>query len=237
MPDPGPSIPGRSLAGVAVALSTALVVVGVAVAVFFNPVWVSFAQARADAAAWTGWAAEEVDGVTRDVVLEVWLGPGTFEQAVAGKPVFDERERSHMADVRRVVLAFYGIVLLGAVALLVAGTASRGSRRFWGAVAGGAAGLALGAVAVGGAFLLVFDTAFSLFHQLLFAEGTWSFDPARDRLVQLFPYQFWTETTVAIAVVGLALTIAVWAVARRLARPRGGPSAPAGAVTTGGDVS
>jgi len=215
---------GRRLAGVGVALATALVITGVAIALFFNPAWVSFAQSRADAAAYTGWTREQVDGVTRDIVLEVWFGPGTFEQQVAGRPVFDERERSHMADVRGVVLAFYALVAAGLAALVVAGVAARGSRWFRAAVALGAGGLAVGAVAVGGAFLLFFDTAFTLFHQLFFAQGTWTFDPATDRLVQLFPYQFWTETSVAIAVVGLGLTIGVWAAARRRAQPDAAPA-------------
>jgi len=169
--------------------------------------------------------------VTRDIVLEVWFGPGTFVQEVAGGPVFDERERSHMADVRGVVLVFYALVLAALAGLLVVGVVSRGSAWFRRAVALGAGGLAVGAVAVGGAFLLFFDTAFTLFHQLLFSAGTWTFDPATDRLVQLFPYQFWTETSVAIAVVGLALTVGVWAVVRPRARtgraPAGQDPAPA----------
>ncbi len=228
---------GRLLAGIAVALATGLVIVGVTIALFFNPAWVSFAQGRADAAAYTGWTAEQVDAVTRDIVLEVWLGPGTFDQEVAGVPVFEERERAHMADVRSVVLTFYALVLVGGVTLLVAGTASRGSPWFWRAVASGAKLLAVGTVAVGTAFLLFFDTAFTLFHQLFFAEGSWTFDPATDRLVQLFPYQFWTETSVAIAVVGLGLTIGVWALAARLAGPRATPRVPAAAVAAGGDQS
>ncbi|HYN47902.1 MAG TPA: DUF1461 domain-containing protein [Candidatus Nanopelagicales bacterium] len=233
----GRSGPGRRLAGFAVALATALVLTGAAIALFFNPAWVSFAQGRANAAAYTGWTPEQVDGVTRDIVLEVWFGPGTFEQEVAGEPVFTERERSHMADVRGVVLSFYALVLLGAATLAVAGLAARGSPWFWRGVGFGAKGLAIGTIAVGSAFLLFFDTAFTLFHQLFFAEGSWTFDPATDRLVQLFPYQFWTETSVAIAVVGFGLTIAVWALATRLAGPRGTPSAPAAAVVTGGDTS
>ena len=228
---------GRRLAAAAVALATALVITGAAIALFFNPVWVSFAQGRADAAAFTGWTAEQVDAVTRDIVLEVWLGPGAFVQEVAGEPVFNERERSHMADVRGVTLSFYALVAAALAVLLVAGIASRGSPWFWRAVALGAGGLAIGTVAVGTFFLLFFDTAFALFHALFFAQGTWAFDPATDRLVQLFPYQFWTETSVAIAVVGLALAVTVWAVARRLAGPRGGPQVPAGAMVPGGDVS
>jgi integral membrane protein (TIGR01906 family) len=231
------SRPGRLVAAAAVAVATALAIAGITIALFFNPAWVSFAQARADAAAWTGWTAEQVDEVTREIVLEVWLGPGTFEQEVAGEPVFDERERAHMADVRRVVLSFYAFVLLGAGVLLVAGLASRGSPWFWRAVGSGAKLLAVGTVAVGVAFVLLFDTAFTLFHQLFFAEGSWTFDPATDRLVQLFPYQFWTETTVAVAIVGLVLATGVWAAATRLAGPRGGPPAASGALVAGGDAS
>ena len=63
---PGRTTPGRRLAGIAVAVATALVIAGVAIALFFNPIWVSFAQGRADAAAWTGWTAQQVDAVTRD---------------------------------------------------------------------------------------------------------------------------------------------------------------------------
>jgi integral membrane protein (TIGR01906 family) len=236
-PAAGAGRPARLLAGAAVAVATALVISGVAIALFFNPAWASFAQARADAAAWTGWTPGQVDAVTRDVVLEVWLGPGTFEQQLDGQPVFDERERSHMADVRGVVLGFYAAVLLGLATLLVAGLGSRGSPWFWRAVGTGAKLLAVGSIAVGVAFFLLFDTAFTLFHQLFFADGTWTFDPATDRLVQLFPYQFWTETSVAIAIVGLVLTTAVWAVAQRLAGPRDGPRVPDGALASGGDAS
>lgn len=227
----------RGIAGGVVAVATILAVVGLTIALFFNPAWVSFAQGRSDAAAWTGWSPEQVDAVTREIVLEVWLGPGTFEQEVAGEPVFNDRERAHMADVRQLVISFYGVVLLAVATLVVAGVASRGSRAFWRAVALGAKVLAVGAVAVGAAFALVFDTAFTLFHQLFFAEGTWTFDPATERLVQLFPYGFWTETTVALAVVGLVITVGVWLVASRLARPPRGPAAPDGALVGGGDAS
>ncbi|HSW41937.1 MAG TPA: DUF1461 domain-containing protein [Patescibacteria group bacterium] len=228
---------GRRLAAAAVAAATALVITGASILLFFNPVWISSAQGRASAAAATGWTAGQVDAVTLDIVLEVWFGPGAFDQEVAGEPVLDERERSHMVDVRRVVLSFFAVVVAGAAVLLVAGASSRGSRWFWRAVEFGAAGLAVGALVIGGAFLAFFDIAFTLFHQLFFAAGTWTFDPATDRLVQLFPYEFWTETSVAIAGVGLVLTACVWVLARRLAGRRGGPAVPTGAVAAGGDAS
>ncbi|MFH1475350.1 MAG: DUF1461 domain-containing protein, partial [Chloroflexota bacterium] len=149
---------GRSLAGVALAVAAALVITGASIALFFNPAWVSFAQGRADAAAYTGWTPQQVDAVTRDIVIEVWFGPGSFAQEVAGVPVFEERERSHMADVRGVVLVFYALVAVALAALVIAGVASRRSRWFWRAVSLGAGGLAVGAIVIGGAFLVLFDT-------------------------------------------------------------------------------
>ncbi len=215
----GPTV-GRRLTGIAVAVATALVITGITIAIFFNPVWVSFDQARADAAAWTGWPAPAVDAVTREIVAEVWLGPGTFLQRVAGQPVLEARERAHMDDVRRVVMEFYALVVAAAVVLLLAGALSRGSPWFWRSVGTGAKLLAVGTVAIGITFAIFFDTAFTILHELLFPAGTWTFDPATDRLVQLFPDQFWTETSVAIAIVGLLLAAGTWLVARRLARPR-----------------
>ena len=214
--------PGRSRgrwapASLVVGLATILTLVGLAVGLFFNPVWVAFEQDRTHVDLWTGYSPQVVRVVTDSVLREVYLGPGTFAQAVDGVPVFSARERAHMADVRGIVVAFFGLVLVGVAVLVAAGILTRGAGWYWRAVARGAAILAVGAVVVGVAFALVFDQAFTLFHGLFFASGTWSFDPATDRLVQLFPYDFWTETSVAIAVVGLLLTAATWAFARRRA--------------------
>jgi integral membrane protein TIGR01906 len=212
---PGRSRGGWSPASVAVGLATILTLVGIAVGLFFNPIWVAFEQDRTHADLWTGYPSQTVHAVTDAVLREVYLGPGTFTQSVDGAPVFNDRERAHMANVHGIVVAFFGLVLAAAAVLVAGGIRSRGAAWFWRAVARGAAILAAGAVVVGIAFALVFDQAFTLFHDLFFASGTWSFDPATDRLVQLFPYDFWTETSVAIAVVGLLLTVATWAFARR----------------------
>ena len=52
---------------------------------------------------------------------------------------------------------------------------------------------------VGG--VLLFDQAFALFHELFFPPGSWTFDAGSEKLVQLFPQQFWVETTIAVGVV------------------------------------
>lgn len=214
--------PARPLAGwtpasLAIASATVLTLVGVAIGLFFNPVWVSFEQGRTRADLWTGYTPQALSTVTDSVLGEVYLGPGTFSQSVDGAPVFNARERAHMADVHGVVVAFFALVVGAAAILVVGGIRSGGATWYWRAVARGSAILAVGAVVIGVAFVLVFEQAFTLFHDLFFASGTWTFDPATDRLVQLFPYDFWTETSVAVAVVGLVLTLATWSFARRRA--------------------
>lgn len=212
---------GARLLVVVIALATIVVLVAVAIALFFNPAWVAFEQERARSDLWTGWTQAEVRGVTDAVVVEVYLGPGTFEQAVHGQPVFDPRERGHMADVRTVWLGFLALAAACVLLLVVAWARGRDRGRFWRAVAGGSAVLTVGTVAVGLAFVLLFDLAFELFHQLFFAQGTYTFDPKTERLVQLFPYAFWTETSVAITAVVLGLALAAWAIARWRARRLG----------------
>ena len=55
----------------------------------------------------------------------------------------------------------------------------------------GAMLIAVGALGATAAFTLAFDATFSYFHELFFAAGTWTFNPATDRLVQLYPESFW----------------------------------------------
>jgi integral membrane protein (TIGR01906 family) len=208
---------GPSPASAAIGAATMVALAGVAIGLFFNPVWVAFEQGRVHADLTTGYPPPTVRAVTDAVIGEVYLGPGTFGQSVDGAPVFTAPERAHMADVRRIVDAFYLLVLAALAVLVVGRVRSRGAAWYWRAVGRGAALLAVGAVVVGAAFALAFEQAFTLFHELLFASGTWSFDPATDRLVQLFPDDFWTDTSVAIALVGLLLTLSTWTFARRRA--------------------
>ncbi len=203
-----------AVAGVA----TAIVILGVAVALFFNPLWVGFEQGRTQVDAWTGWDAATIRAVTDSVVGEVFLGPGTFAQRAGGLPVFSAEEAGHMADVRHVVIGFAVVVLLAAAALLFARRADRRREAFWRGVLAGAVGLAAGLVAAGVFAVFFFDAAFEVFHRLFFAPGTYSFDPATSRLVQLFPELFWMETSIALGIVAIAIAVVTAAVAGRRSR-------------------
>jgi integral membrane protein (TIGR01906 family) len=217
--------PFERICAVVAAVATPLVVIAAAVLLFLNPIWVGFDQDRSDAAGWTGYTPAQVHQVTGSILSNLVFGPPKFDVALNGQPVLDERSRAHMADVRT-VLGELGLVALVAAALLAAaGLASRGRRWFWRAVEMGASVLVVGVIVVGAAFALFFEQAFELFHEVFFPPGTYMFDPKTEKLVQLFPDQFWTETTLALAAAVLVLAVAVVMGSRRLIRAEAQPRA------------
>lgn len=201
------------LAGVA----TVIVVIGLTVALFFNPLWIGFEQERTGVPAITGYTSDQVQGVTGSILADLYFGPPAFAVAVNGQPVLDGAERSHMVDVRSVlvpVTILFGVALAVLVALVAA---YRRSAWVWRAIARGSSALVLVGIVVSVAVLFFFDAVFLLFHLVVFPQGNFSFDPRTQRLTQLFPDQFWTETSIAIAVVGVTIAVAAGLVARRQA--------------------
>lgn len=208
------------LAAFAVGVASVLVVLALAILPFLNPLWVGFAQERAQVAAWTGLPGADVRAVTDAILADLVLGPPDFDVALAGQPVLDEAERGHMRDVRTVFLGLYLAAAVGALVLVAAFLLARGRSRarLWRRLS--RTGLAIAGVTVAGGLLALvfFDAAFALFHQVFFPQGNWQFDPATDRLVQLFPQSFWVETSVAVGVVAIVIGLALaWLGGRRAA--------------------
>lgn len=221
------------LAGALVGVATIVVLVALGLLLVGNPVWFRLTQERAQADAWTGWPMATVTAVTNAVFADVVIGPPDFDQVVDGAAVFTERERNHFRDVRVAVVGFAALTIL-ALALLVLGhRLARGARWFWQGVAGGAVALAGGVMLLGFLSLAAFEQVFEVFHQLLFPEGSYNFDPTTERMVQLFPMQLWFETSIALGVVLVVLaglTLAICAIrldrASRGEEPRVGGVVP-----------
>ena len=211
------TVPER-VAAVLTAIATAVVITAIAIVPFLSPAWVSFEQGRTGAEQLTGYTTAELRAATDAILADLVVGPPDFDVAVGGAPVLNAREQSHMRDVRGVFAGFAVIALLAAVGLVVAvGLARRlgHPERAWAAIRNGARGLAIGVVVAGVVAFFAFDAAFEVFHRLFFAGGSYTFDPGTDRLVQLFPFAFWSETTMAVGAVIIAISIAVSFVAGR----------------------
>ena len=202
--------PVRAFLGLLIAASTVLVIIGLAVLVVANPVWIAFEQDRAGADVATGYSREQVRAVTSGILHDLTIGPPAFDQAVAGLAVLNDRERAHMLDVRAVFLGFGALSLLAAVTLVNGRLVSHGADWFRRSVRVGVAVLAAGVVVTGAAVAVAFDQVFEVFHRLFFAGGTYSFNPATDRLVQLFPDAFWNDTSVVLGVAILTLCLLFW---------------------------
>jgi len=206
---------GSTIIGVA----TALAIIAIAIPLFLNPAWVAFEQGRAQAAAWTGFDAADLHASTDSILHDLVIGPAAFDVTVAGRPVLDERERQHMRDVRGVFTGFFAVTAaLGLAALAIAVWRRRspsGRSASWSAVRAGAVGLAAGLIVVGAIALVAFDALFEFFHRVLFPGGSYTFDPRTDRLVQLFPFDFWQETAIVLGVVCIVAATVVALIAHR----------------------
>jgi len=212
------SLAGGRVASLLIGLATAIVIVTAAVLPFLTPQWVAFEQGRANATGWTGYSTEELSAATGAILSDLVFGPPSFDVQVGGEPVLDEREQGHMRDVRTVFVGLW-ILAAASVAILVLGAWRRRDRAAtWRAVRGGAVGLTVAIAVIGVGALVAFDALFELFHRIFFPAGSYTFDPGTERLVQLFPYQFWEETALVVGVVIVVVALVVALIAGRRSR-------------------
>ncbi len=129
-----------------------------------------------------------------------------------GSPAFNERELTHMRDVRRLFgaalrLQLVVVVILAALALAFARTRLR-TVVPTGLLAGALATLGIAVLAVP-LILLGFDGFFTRFHEVFFSGDSWRFSTA-DTLIRLYPERFWEDVSrlAAAIAVGQAILLA-----------------------------
>jgi integral membrane protein (TIGR01906 family) len=215
--------------GALLSLATAVVILGLTMLPFFSSAWIDFEQDRAGSAALTGYAPADVHAATDSIVHDLVFG-GAFDVQVAGAPVLDPAEVSHMQDVRGVFGGFAIVALLSLVGMALTAwrgrsTATRAAARA--AIRRGGTWLATLLVVLGVIAAVAFDAAFELFHQILFPGGNFDFDPRTEKLVQLFPLQFWSDTVLAYGAVAIVASLLVaWLASGGAAPARGSVGAP-----------
>lgn len=155
-----------------------------------------------------------------------WSGPRYLGELVnrSGEKLFKAGEVSHMADVKTVMLSSFAAgTLLGIVSLVailyLRRRSTGGVRRglFAGSIATLVIIIGLGVLAV-----LGWEQFFTEFHQIFFANGTWTFS-LQDTLIRLFPAQFWSDAGIAIGALvllaSLLTLILTWPTRRRRGLP------------------
>jgi integral membrane protein (TIGR01906 family) len=155
------------------------------------------------------WAPYAVDYLLNDADIS-YLGDLNFED---GSPLFNERELSHMGDVKVVTKGALNVWYVGFALLVVLKIWARYGN-WWQAFRQGlrrGGWLTIGLVAAVGLFgALAFWQLFTLFHGLFFEGDSWLFLYS-DTLIRLFPMRFWQDTFLWAGVisVGGALALAL----------------------------
>ena len=119
-----------------------------------------------------------------------------------GSPAFDERELSHMEDVRRLFVPIQRgslavVLALAVLALVLARTRLRTAVPR-GLLAGALATLAIALLLVP-VILLGFDGFFTRFHEMFFEGDSWRFSNT-DTLIRIYPERFWEDVSQLAAV-------------------------------------
>jgi integral membrane protein (TIGR01906 family) len=184
----------------------------------FNPWFTAALQDRQDVAARLGTSEAEIDRVTGSLLGDIY-SVGDFTASLEGsEPLLNERERSHMRDVARLVRLLWIVLgVSGAVVALGAFVLGREPRRLGRLMLGAAIGIGAVGLAAGIAFAVAFEPTFLAFHAIFFPPGTYLFEEGSN-LIALFPEEFWFEAAIAAGVSVVLTAIVAGAIGWRLAR-------------------
>jgi integral membrane protein (TIGR01906 family) len=160
------------------------------------------------------WAPYALNYLTNSADIS-YLGNLKFED---GKPLYNERELSHMNDVKRVMQGALNAWYISLVALALLGVwawlGGWGDTYRLGLMRGGwlmvIVSIAIGLIALIGIAVSpnLFFQFFAGFHSLFFEGDSWLF-LFSDTLIRLFPIRFWQDAFLWAAVIALGGGIAL----------------------------
>jgi len=183
---------------------------------FFDEAFYRAGQNKYQVQFTTGMSFAQIDRVDQGII-RFFAGseslPRALQASNADSNVFKEKEILHMDDVRAIV-QFIGKMQTAGLALL--GVLTIVCLVFW--RQGGRAALAR-ALTLGSALTILlviltgvltytsFDWLFLTFHEVTFQNNFWELDPATDHLIQMFPFGFWYDAMLTVALRVLIVTL------------------------------
>ncbi|NJN80507.1 MAG: TIGR01906 family membrane protein [Anaerolineales bacterium] len=200
-----------------ISLLTPLALIGLALRILLTPIFYTVEYSMpyfpADEYGFTKedklkWAPFAVEYLINNEDIS-YLGDLQFEN---GKPLYNERELSHMQDVKHVLtgalIVWYITITILTILLILSSKYNWTPEYLNGLRRGGwwMIGLAVSLALVAGTGILlnpdIFWTFFSGFHSLFFEGDSWLFYYS-DTLIRLFPIRFWQDAVIAIAIIAL----------------------------------
>lgn len=197
-----------------VAVPLFLLLTNVRIAATWSPVY-DYALTQYDGPQRTGIARPELNRVADELIAyfesteDGLLIATRVEKDGQQIAFYNQREVLHLSDVRdlfqvvfRIQEASFAYIVVYIVAVVL-WSRERSMRRL--ARQGIAAGLlGFGVLTVAAIGLLIdFETLFTRFHLISFANDFWKLSPSRDRLIQIFPERFWFDVSLTVGVVTL----------------------------------
>ncbi|MGA9047534.1 MAG: TIGR01906 family membrane protein [Dehalococcoidia bacterium] len=132
------------------------------------------------------------------------------------RPLYNEKELTHMQDVLKIVSLFHIMQIVSAILFLLLGIViyfKMGINRIL-------RGLEIGAI-ITAAFTAVlitwavidFDSLFLLFHYVSFSNNLWILDPSTDYLIMMFPEGFFNDVALFMVATIMGLSVVIWTAA------------------------
>ncbi len=138
-----------------------------------------------------------------------------------GSTIYNEREISHMLDVKVLLLksidVFNVLLIIYAVFIIVATKTSEKYKLWNGFYRGGWFTVGLIAIILAG-IAVSFNQLFTLFHKLFFTGDTWLFYYS-DTLIRLFPMRLWQDAFIFMGIITLGLAILLISIGRKSCFP------------------
>ncbi|MDO9492279.1 TIGR01906 family membrane protein [Acetobacterium sp.] len=131
-------------------------------------------------------------GDRQDFDIKARLAPENAKNVVDHVSIFNDKEITHMDDVRDLLLFFLGLrdatLILALIAFLI--LLKYNNKAIIKALFYGSAIFMVILLIVGASFIFNFNDTFILFHQLFFANDLWIMNPSTDRLIWIVPEPF-----------------------------------------------
>ncbi len=187
---------------------------------FFDEAFYQAGQNKYQVQFTTGMTFQQIDRVDQGII-RFFAGseslPRALQASNADPNVFKQKEILHMDDVRAIVqligkMQAVGLALLGAFVILCLVSWGRGGRTALSRTLTYGAGLTILLVVLTGVVTYTsFDWLFLTFHEVTFQNNFWELDPATDHLIQMFPFGFWYDAMLTVALRVLLVTLGLGA--------------------------